>query len=411
MDNSSNNRGNIRKFLPLISLIILSVLLMIFFKHSKKDIDFLMMEGKKNLALFYSKNLKPLFVQSEISEEDIFNFALYNTLPIDKNNSKVLVINNDNDDNLIYEIKPEVFNSSTNNYERFAEYLDLDAKQKNQADSILRIYKEKVSLSVLTNDENTIVVNKKLGELQKALFAEILSFAQKTNSERTGRIFNIDSKFIQDAEMAKFIISAKDYTPNEFVFITPDTAFSTIWKSDPVALKQEIEKFEKNRKEHNATDFNFDFRFDENDNQTKIRKNGKTANALVHLLKPDSNILKVRIPVPPVPEFNNLQEEIRLKLEKAANSIKRISISHRSRNDSTEKIKISVPANEDENMNFEFNFNEISPLLNQSLEILSKGNIQDWEEFGTKMDSIAEEFSKNLEDTIKKRKIKFNINN
>ena len=107
------NVDSIKKFLPYIFLLLLTLVLMFFFKHHKQEISRMLEEGKNNIVSFYTSNLKPLFTQTQISEEDLFNFALYKSLPLDKDKNKVLVLSNDNLGNREYVIKSEAITSET----------------------------------------------------------------------------------------------------------------------------------------------------------------------------------------------------------------------------------------------------------------------------------------------------------
>jgi len=406
MEDSTAKKGLIRKYLPIISLILLTVLLMVFFKHNKRDFGRMFDEGKKNLAMFYSRNLKPLFVQTEISEEDVFNFALYNTIPLDKSKNKVLIVNKESNNNLIYEVKPAAFNPHTNNYERFVEYLHLDEKQKEQADSILNIYKKKVYLSVLTDNKNTVAVNNNLAEVQRALLADILTFAQKVNAPKSNRLLNLPANLYEDTDVEKFILSVKELPQNEFIFITPDTAFTTFWKKENLDLNQQFDKFEKDKSIYHKTDFNFKFHFDLEEKDNQFKRSDKKENKFLHLLRPDSNIFKVVVPpppIPPIPETRKVQEKIISKLDKAAGSLRKISIIHKNNYSGEKKLHITSPNEENGVLQFEFNINDISPIISETIEILSQEKIQDWEKFGNKMDSLYKKFSKSYQDSITKR--------
>ena len=109
-ENTNRFRDLAKKYLPVSSLILLTILLMIFFRYKKNDIGRLIESGKENLISFYAQNLKPLFATTDISNEDVFNFALYQSIPIDKQNNKILTVTNQDADNQVYEIKPTVYN-------------------------------------------------------------------------------------------------------------------------------------------------------------------------------------------------------------------------------------------------------------------------------------------------------------
>ena len=86
----------LKKYLPAVGLTALTILLMIFFKMNSNKGAKIFEEGKVLLADFYIQNLKPLFYDSPISREDVFEFAVNSQIPIDKNDNKSLQIGTDN---------------------------------------------------------------------------------------------------------------------------------------------------------------------------------------------------------------------------------------------------------------------------------------------------------------------------
>ena len=70
------SKENLRKWLPALLLLVLTVVLMISFKNKRLNLGSLLEEGKTNLASFYTQNMKPLFFRTEITNSDVFDFAL-----------------------------------------------------------------------------------------------------------------------------------------------------------------------------------------------------------------------------------------------------------------------------------------------------------------------------------------------
>ncbi len=82
---------------------------------------------------------------TEITNEDVFNFALYQTLPIDKIENKVLRIS-EIDGETNYEVIPNSYKESTENYQNFINYMGFSGEQKNKLDSILESYQPEPEL-------------------------------------------------------------------------------------------------------------------------------------------------------------------------------------------------------------------------------------------------------------------------
>lgn len=393
-----------KKLLPVSSLILLTLLLMFFFRQKKQDIGRFFEKGKDNLVAFYSQNLKPLFTTTEITNEDVFNFALYNSLPIDKNSNRVLTVSKQGDDNQVFEIKPVLYNTETKNYEKFVNYLGLNPKQREEADSILNLYKKQLYLSVLMDKNNTVAVSSKINELQKAALADILNFAGKINAQKAWNIFPVQPGWENDVE--NFIVSAKNDKQNEFLFITPDTAFKTICTIDPDELNKAVEQkikqseISKQWSANSTAGWNFDFHFSQETNKTKSAGKESIKHD-IRIQHPDSNSFKVVIPFPEIPDVPLLNDSIRIKLDEAAKKLRQLSIlfdgkehsKFLGRNLKDSKSKDAV----------QFNFEDPTEIINKTMQFISKEDFKDWEEFGERIDSIANEFGNNYKDSILKK--------
>ncbi len=404
MENMDQNNGKtseyIKKYLPVSALILLTILLMVFFRFKKNDIGRLLEKGKNNLVAFYAQNLQPLFATTDISNEDVFNFALYQSLPIDKQNNKVLTISDQGSNNQVYEIKPIVYNPQTNNYEKFIQYLGLNGEQKEQADSILNLYKKELYLSVLMNNKNTVAVSSKIGELQKASLADLLNFARKVNPQKAWEIFPGKHEFNNDVK--NFIVSTQENPQNEFVFITPDTAFKTICTIDSKDLEKAIDdKIKSVAIPHTPTtpekaNWGFDFSF--SDESANKKSSGSKVKSIVSIHHPDSNFFKVVIPIPEIPVPPQVDDSIRIKLDKAAKKLRNLSVVFGNRE--KELKKISERNSKQNRNNVEFYFQDPTEIVGKTMEMLSKQNFKSWDEFGAKMDSIANSFAASYSDSL-----------
>ncbi len=403
--NNGKLKGIVKKILPVSSLILLTLLLMIFFRHKKQDIGKFLEQGKNNLVSFYAQNLQPLFTTTDITNEDVFNFALYNSLPIDKGENKVLTISNQSGNNQVYEVKPLSYNSGTNNYQKFVEYLGLNSSQKDEADSILNLYKKELYLSVLMNDKNTIAVSSKISELQKAALADILNFARKVDAQKAWDIFPVQQGW--DNDVKNFIVSAKENTQNEFFFITPDTAFKTICTINPDELNKAVDekiKLSDSQKQWSANasaNWGFDFHFSQESNESNdYDKN--TVKHNISIQHPDSNSFKIIIPIPEIPQAPSfVKDSIRIKLDQAAKRLRKLAIAFNHKEfDKSSKKKLTSSKNSNGE---EYYFEDPTEIISKTIEIISQKNFKDWEDFGHKMDSIAEEFGDNYSNSMLKR--------
>ncbi|MEW6702499.1 MAG: hypothetical protein AB1298_07255 [Bacteroidota bacterium] len=412
MERSSNkiseNTGQIRKYLPLFLLITLTAALMFFFKYNKRSIGKMIDEGKSSFLSFYAENLKPLLVQTQISEEDIFNFALYQCLPLDKGKNRVLVISNEATGNQIYEIKPASYNPYTKNYETFTRYLGLNNIQKEKADSILNSYKKDIYSSILINNKNSYAVNPKITKIQQAILADLFSFARKVNGEKIKELFPKMFDNGNNRALENLVAAAKEIPKNDFILITPDTVAKTHFKWDEEQFQNQLKEYEMKKEfaQQRATDFDFQLDLEE------LNKNANGQDAPNFSFKLDSNFFKVVVPVEAmdIPDF--IADSIRIKLNEAAQKLKTISFSA-----SNKKFKIKIEGLDDiRNAKKQSKKNWMSivnpyEIAGKTMEMLSKMEIlsnrnmklEELEELGVSMDSISRLYKAILKDSVNKK--------
>lgn len=383
----NNVKTTIKKYLPIAPLIILTILLMLVFRYNKGSINKLVEKGKQNLISFYTQNLEPIFAQSEISNEDVFNFALYKTLPIDKQNNKVLLLSDTKNSKQIFEIKHVPFNRDTKNYENFVEYLGMNKEEKEITDSILNSYKKEISYSILVNDKNTVAINPKLAEIQKAILADLLNYSLKVNPKRIEILFK-HIELLSKKDLSKFIASTKKIPNNEYIFITPDTIFKKSITLDTNKLKLELKGNLKQPSIQKLKNINIEIVFDKDIKQVKEPKYYN------FLEKPDSNTIKVEIPINQFSYLPKLDDSIIIKLQNLEGLLKRLSVnSERARSSIFKKNELS-----DETL---IQFEDPTTFVHKAVEIFANQKI--WEEVASQMDSLAELYGKSYSDSVVKR--------
>ena len=89
---NQNPASNLKltKWIPAAALLFLTIGLMILLKFNPNFINHLVEEQKSNIAGFYKQNLKPLLYAANLTNEDIFNFAVHQQLPLDSTNQQML---------------------------------------------------------------------------------------------------------------------------------------------------------------------------------------------------------------------------------------------------------------------------------------------------------------------------------
>jgi len=363
---SNKKKYNIVKFLPYFGLAALTVALMFFFKYNNYRVDDFIEDNKDGLTSFYTANLKPLFVSNELSKEDVFNFAYYQNLPIDKENNRVLFIKDDPDNGEVFEVKRAMVKENTDNYTKFKEHFNLDTKELAIADSILDSYKDEIYSSVWTNEQNTIAVSPRLPDLRRLILADLMEHIQKITGDKK---LNIPIDLVGLAKLEELFYNNKS---KDFIFIASDTVFKSAVGLDRAQLKNQIVMSYK----QNGFEFNFP------------------------IVPPP--------PSPPLGEKNNSNKKDAL-ITKYVFDGEQIKVYSQDPN----RIKIEVPTNSKEigNIKLEFNIQELTNDLNRTLRETAKNNdSKKWEEFGLKWDSIGNMYSKMVKDSVQ-RKYKMKLNN
>ncbi len=396
-NNSASNSGFVKKYFPYVLPALLTLVLMFFFKHNKEEIGKILEKGKNNLLSLYANNLKPLLVSTPITEEDVFNFALYQCLLLDKNKSKILVVNYDESNNQVYEIRTASFNPSTKNYETFVKYLGLDKLQKEEADSILNLYKKEIYTSVFVSDKNTFAVNSNISQLQQAVLADLVTFTQKINPEKAEEIFHKSFTRNDNAKIAGLISSARQNNRDEFLLFTPDTVAKTHAEWNRQKFYKQLEEAEKSKKTALQKAEEFDFKLGLAPLSEEYGKNMLPD----YKFTVDSNMYKVVVSLDAKHMSQKLGDSIRIKLNEVAANLKKMSVElNKQKLKHGSSIKIPVPQVVRNGKQFEIEIVNPYEIIDKTFEALSNANAKTWEEY-EKIDSLGNMHDKKMNDSIK----------
>ncbi len=380
---------NIKKSLPIIFLILLTVFLMVLFKHNKNSISSMIQEGKQDLLALYANNLKPMLYSSKINEEDIFNFALYQTIPVDKENKTVLsLVNVEGQDS--YTIRKANYNSNTKNYETFKQYFELNNEQKLKADSILNSYKKEIYSCIFVNQgeksaKEAYAFNPtKVSQLQKAVLADLINFAHSVNNKKAIERFPTFTAYNTE-NLKELIFAAKETGSNDYIVFTPDTVANSTIVWNEKELEKQISELEK---VDNVKDF-----YESKSRYTYKFKEPPEAPSEPHAIKYkiDPNSYNVSIPQIEIPKFT---DTLNIALAKAAKELK--------------EIRIHIPKSV-KSKHVTINGERVSEVVNpfeiaaQSLEVLKDLDIGGLIEMGMKMD--AKKTGNAKKDSLLKKKM------
>ncbi len=295
----------IRRYSPVIGIVAASFLLMVILKYNPQIVDRVVEQQKSNIAAFYKENLKPLLFTANLNNEDIFNFALYHQLPLDKQKKQCLQFGSDKNGKQFFEIKSGGIADNENNLEKFERDLELNTDQKRQMDSILSSYKKELASQVLVNDKNTVAINPNIWNYNKALTADLISFAAKVSKRKLRNIFPHEfTGEYNERDLNRMVHAVKAVNTNKYIFLTPDSIFSDKYVFNQEEFNREMQQWseamQKNMQQFEKQFGNFNVHF--GNNLTKLKKDSSWERDFNVVI--DSNMCRVHIPEVVVPRIN-----------------------------------------------------------------------------------------------------------
>lgn len=376
MSFDSNNNENIsgfKKYLPMGGLILLTISLMIYFGIDQFNRS---SETSQNnlLSDLYSKTLKPIFVNEKLTKEDVLNFAFYNNLPVDKKENKILEVKNDPSGNEVIEVRKAEIKGNIDNYSKFVNKMGLNDKQKNELDSLLEEFKQEITNTTFSDDHKTLAVDTRIGLLHQVLRTEIFDFISRAKvkenvaniySERTLENFN------------KVIENEKNKSVRNYIFFTPDTVIQSDaefvrGKSSQPVDKKEPSVFQPVLKVIPESDKNASIVKKENGFSFKI----------------DSNVVKVVLTESFLKDLDiENYNDLKSVLDSSSNKFE-ISIGLPSKKGMHISISGSNPDSAEE-IRYEFNLEDFGDIINKAVSVPTAPSVEDWVEFGIKMDSLS----------------------
>jgi len=377
----------VKRWLPLAGLAVLTISLIFFFKQ--KDSGDFLKEQSSNLLSFYTQNLKPLLAGSSITREDVFNFAFYQELPLDKDNNQYLQLGSLSGQEY-FEFRKSPDAERTGNLTEFTNKLNLNEKEREQIDSILEGYSEQLKDKILVNENNTIAINTNLWNLRKAVLADVMSFAAKSNKEfaEVYHGFNLKSSPSVN-ELIKNVRSARD---SNYIFITPDTIFTRAYQIDRAQLEKDLVEarrdIEKERDRALKVRINF---------EKDVAKLHKQRNKSGYKFHTDSNFVRVEVPDIPeiiMPEIN----DILVSVQELTKNMQKIRVNivppvpPQGRGKSKTNYNYNVPTPPGNEFQLDIDIPNIDSLVMHSLSGTKLMDAEYWEDFGRRMDSLGRKY-------------------
>lgn len=314
--NSKKSKFIIGKWAPTISIVALTIVIMLVLKFNPGLIERVVSSQKTNIETLYASNLKPLLASVGLTNEDVFNFAVYKQLPIDRSKNQYLQVGSNPNGEGYVEIKSSQIPQNLD-LQKFVKALDLNDKQKGQVDSILDSYASKLQSQVLVNDKNNaLAINPNLWNYHKAILADIMSFAHSANRQAFDKLVPAGYRFYSEPAVAKMIHDVKTNKDSQFIFVTPDSIFSKPLKIDQSKLNEELKKMsknlDKNLKDYAENHKNFGIKI--NFDSTFVRFNNDSTWNKHYKISVDTNGYGYRIQIPSftIPRINIQSFEVQI---------------------------------------------------------------------------------------------------
>lgn len=329
--NSGHTRTlKVKKWMPVMGVTALTLILMLVLKLNPGILDRLVEKQKTTLAGFYKQNLQPLLFAANLTNEDIFNFAFNKQLPLDKSRNQYISLGTDSTGREYFEITKVPEAKPENNLNKFVTALDLNEKQKDQVDSIISSYAGELESQILVNENNTVAINPNLWNYNKALVADLLAFAEKSNKQQYVKLVPLDYRDINQLKVVHAVNEVKKTKNDDYIFLTPDTVFSDKYYFNKQQFKKEMEEMKKDLAKTSKELKNIQFNFDFNSDSVKYKYQKKFDTTWVKNFQVmiDSNICRIKIPrvvLPPeMPHFDSIFSN--MHLEKLSEKLKNLTI-------------------------------------------------------------------------------------
>jgi hypothetical protein len=213
---------------PALSFVVVCIVAFGIFKFQPNLFHKAASSGNVEYATLSSANLKPLLFATDLTPEDIFNFALNKYLPINKSNKQILRLGTDASGEEYLEVKYADSFRGNSSFDEFVKGLGLSSSQKSAVVNILDKFSDKIASAVLINDKNTIAVNSQLWQYHDQLRTEILSYAANTSESARKKILAYEPNFHQTLARTNAALAEKaGNSSNHYLCISPDSVFET----------------------------------------------------------------------------------------------------------------------------------------------------------------------------------------
>ena len=297
------------KWIPAFGLAAVSLIIFVSL-NINPEIFRNLINTQKNVISDYTSNLKPLFFPSEISNEDMFNFALYEEIPLNNADNQVLKIGLDKSGKEYFEVKKADNDDNKNNLNNFLSKLNLSDEKKSKVDSLFKNYASQLSKHILVGNENAIAINPAVWNLRKAMIADFIALTRQLDTKNFDRLANSYKIPIPKNQVA-WNKKLDSIHTNKYIVFTPDSVFTselTLKMKDFADLNTEDLVRRNSEKKFHKIDF--DSVFNQQGQKVKIFRAPDFVQVQVE---------EFEIPDIQIPEFNSFVEIIEKSLRNQPN--------------------------------------------------------------------------------------------
>jgi hypothetical protein len=307
LDSQKPWHKKVLKWSPAIVVAFTTIIIMFVLKSNPELFNNLIEQQQSNITGFYKENLEPLLFAADLNKEDIFNFAMYKQLPLNKDDRQILYIDYDKAGKEFFEIKNGEPKQDENNFEKFIVALNLDEVEKKQIDSIMIQYAEELEAQVLINNNNTVAINSNLWNYQRAIQSDLLAFAEKSNWQEFQKLVPKTVSYNNSRDVVLAANEMRNTRNKNYIFLTSDSVFSEPIEYNLDEYKLQLAELKNELKDQNnhLRQIQFHFKYD----SAKQKLEDKLHNNFKIIY--DSNLCRVEIskfdfPNIQYPDFDSL---------------------------------------------------------------------------------------------------------
>jgi hypothetical protein len=305
-----------KRWTPAIAVSAITILVMAVLYLNPNIISDFWKEQKTALTGFYKDNLQPVLFAADLTNDDIFNFAFNNQLPLNDSRDQYLHLGYDDEGKEYFEIRPAIQMVEESGYDKFVTALKLNEIEKQLVDSVIGSYAEALESQVLINDKNTLAISPKLWNYRKAIFSDLLIVADNLNKQEFVKFVPSGVSPDDKIKVVNAMHKLKSTPEKQYIFCTPDSVFSEDYEFKLANLEKEKIKIVNEKEKIKQIKINLNY-----DSSWKKLKESSTVQTNFHV-EVDSNIYRVDISSRSIPEIHIPDfDSINLFIEEATKNI------------------------------------------------------------------------------------------